>query len=84
MEDEIMRALIGQVSKAAGGDNEQNVITYITRPLWDAFCRATKMPEGCLPTSWRGINNTRRVYGSETILLESSEWFSFSQNRARI
>lgn len=83
----IMRTLIGQVLAAlrAGQRNhpgwpssERNVRTVITRPMWNAFCRASGLPPDSEPTEWKGIHHTRRVFGSETIIVESDEWWSAS------
>lgn len=77
-DDEVMCALIGQVAQAARGSVECDVTTIITRPMWNAFCRATKMPENSEPTAWLGIHKTRRVYGSETIVVDRPEMASIS------
>lgn len=77
-DEEVMCALIHQVTKAAAGGNERDVRTIITRGMWDAFCRAADIPEGSEPTEWKGIHSTYRVYGSETVVIESSEMKSFS------
>lgn len=84
----IMGTLIGQVLialKAGQRDfpgkpsSEMNVRTVITRPMWNAFCRASGMPENSTPTVWLGPHKTRRVFGSETIVVESDEWWSASR-----
>lgn len=68
----IMCALISQVQLAMPpGGIETQVRTIITRPMWDAFCRASGMKVPCMPTEWKGIG-TRRVYGSEARVVESS------------
>lgn len=77
-DEEIMCALIGQVSQAAQGGSEREVRTVITRPMWNAFCRATKSPENSEPTEWLGMGPTIRVYGSETIVVEGDSMRSFS------
>lgn len=79
----IMRELIHQVSIAAEGVPESDVLTRISRPMWKSFCRATGMPEDCEPTAWLGIHNTRRVYGSETQIVESDEMFAISTKRRK-
>lgn len=82
----IMCNLIGQVMIAlrAGQrdypgkpSSEINVRTVITRPMWNAFCRASGIPENSTPTAWLGPQ-TRRVFGSETIVVDSDEWWSAS------
>lgn len=91
-DDFVMRTLVGQVCTAlmagvvATGQkslNERDVVTYITRPMWRAFCRGCGMPENCNPTEWKGLA-TRRVYGSETIIVESDEMWSASRIRPGI
>jgi hypothetical protein len=85
-DEEIMCALIGQVSKARdaiqrdrGGCCPETVVTtVISRPMWDAFCRATGTPVGTAPTPWLGLGHTHRVYGSETHIMESDEMYAFS------
>lgn len=75
----IVPALIQQVSKACPiGKSEVAVRTVISRPLWKMWCRELGDDENCEPTEWIGIKETRRVYGSETIVVESDELFSFS------
>lgn len=75
---EIMCALIGQVASAANGRSEREVKTLITRPMWNAFLRSIGAKENAVPTEWRGIHRTIRVYGSETIVIESDEMASVS------
>lgn len=83
----IMCNLIGQVLIALRSgqrdfpekpSSEMNVRTVITRPMWNAFCRASGIQENSEPTAWLGIHKTRRVFGSETIVVESDEWWSAS------
>jgi len=81
---EIMRALINQVTKAADGDVERNVITFITRPMWVAWCRAVGSPEDSEPTDWLGIDKTHRVYGSKTIVIEKPGMESMSFKCSKI
>lgn len=76
-DDEILRALIHQVMKAANGKSEQEVVTYITRPMWRAFCRATGTPTTATPTGWAG-SATVRVFGSRTIVVPSTKLESIS------
>lgn len=75
---EIMCALIGQVAHAAAGKSETSVTTIITRPMWNAFLRATGSPENSDPTAWKWPKETHRVYGSETIVVDSEEMASVS------
>ena len=83
-DEEIMCALIGQVSLATKvaetmkkAASERDVLTYITRPMWQGFCRGCKLPENSEPSEWNGLH-TIRVYGSETRIVESSEMWSIS------
>jgi hypothetical protein len=71
-DEEIMMALIGQVANAAATINgsERDVTTIITRPLWRRWNRATGCNENDEPTEWLGAHNTRRIYGSETIVID--------------
>lgn len=57
--------------------NECGVTTLITRPLWRVFLREQRLPEDSEPTGWIG-HGTIRVYGSETIVVESEEMKSVS------
>ena len=77
-DDEILRSLVHQVSKAAMSGSERDVITYISRPLWKLWCHAVGYPEDSEPTQWLGLHKTRRVYGSETVVLKSDLLFSVS------
>jgi len=71
-DEELMCALIAQVAKACPkGKAETSVTTIITRPLWRQWCRAVGMPQNSKPTGWIGIDKTNRIYGSETIVVES-------------
>lgn len=81
LQRELIAALISQVFDAAKGDNEQTVVTYISRPMWREWNKATDSPVDCEPTGWVGIHETRRVYGSETIVVESDHMWSFSRKR---
>lgn len=81
-DDDILRSLIYQVSKAVpAGKTEQDVTTIITRPMWDAWCRAAGIPVGSEPGTWKGAVNTVRVYGSHTIVVDGSMMFSVSFQR---
>jgi hypothetical protein len=82
IDSEITRALIRQVLAALqdatiGGMTEANVLTYVTRPMWEAFLRYQGLPEVTPPTPWQGVD-TVRIFGSETIIVESEEWWSLS------
>jgi hypothetical protein len=74
----IMLGLISQVQRAARGASEVHVTTLISKPMWEAFCRATGMPKNSKPTEWLGIHKTKRVFGSETILVKSRAHFAIS------
>ena len=77
LDDAILRELVDQVAKAAGNESERSVTTVITRPMWEAWCRATGIPEGAQPSEWRGVGSYR-VYGSETVVIESPEMAAVS------
>lgn len=74
---DIVRALVNQVAAAARscGVSEVGVRTYITRPMWKAWLRALDMPEESEPGCW---HSGFRVYGSETIVVESDAFESIS------
>lgn len=75
----IVSALIDQVQKAVPkGGSELDVRTIITRPLWDKFMAAGGHPPGTMPTGWLGIHKTRRVFGSETRVVESEKFAAVS------
>lgn len=79
-DDEIGRDLIKQVATAMPRNGtEQNVVTHVSRPMWRAWCRFVQMPEDSRPTAWFGIG-THRIYGSETIIVESNEFFAVSRS----
>lgn len=86
-DEEVMCALIGQVARATKAAaitkpaaSEVDVVTTITRPMWEAFCRGCKIPTTSKPGPWNGIH-TIRVYGSETRIVESSEFWAISKPR---
>jgi len=86
-DEQIMCAMIGQVCDATKAAqmlqpcaSETRVKTFITRPMWEAFCRGCHLPTTSEPTPWNGIH-TIRVYGSETKIIESPEFWSFSISR---
>lgn len=78
-DNDIMRSLIHQVSKAVPvGGTEQDVVTFISAPMWKAFCRSTNMPEDSVPSIWKG-KDTNRVYGSLTVVIPSKDSWSYSK-----
>jgi hypothetical protein len=77
-EQSIGPELVMQVVRAANGRNEQCVRTVISRPMWRIFLRWVGWPEDTDPTPWLGTGKTRRVFGSDTIVVESEAFFSFS------
>lgn len=77
-DDEILRHLVHQVSRATPkGKTEAAVTTIITRPMWNAFCRAINIPEDSEPTGWIGPMSVR-VYGSNTIVVDMPEMAAIS------
>lgn len=75
---ELLYGLIEQVSRAAAGEVETAVTTYISRPLWEEWLKATNAAPGTEPTEWLGIHETHRVYGSRTVILDSPAMFAVS------
>lgn len=73
---DVARFLIHQVSRAAAHETEQSVVTLITRPMWDLFCQFTG--DHGEPTAWLGIKETRRVYGSKTIIIPGDNLLAIS------
>lgn len=64
--------------KAASGASERNVKTYISRPLWRLFNQELGHAPDIEPTAWLGIGETHRVYGSETIVVDTPALWSAS------
>ncbi len=76
---EIVKALESQVRKAVPSPgSERNVVTFITRPMWNAFLRWLKEPEDSEPTDWLWPKKTLRVWGSRTVVLNCESMASFS------
>ena len=76
---DITRALISQVSKAAGSGSELEVETRISRPLWRLWNTILGVHPDTEPTDWLGEGHTHRVYGSKTIVVDSDGLWSFSR-----
>lgn len=74
----ITRSLIHQVTKAAASQSEREVRTWISRPMWEAFMLEVGTPISEIGKPWQG-DKTRMVYGSETIIVESGGFWSFSR-----
>lgn len=51
-----------------GGIND--VVTLITRPMWNRYCSILGWHENSEPTDWIDPFHTRRVGGSMTIIVE--------------
>lgn len=77
-DQQIARALIDQVRKAANGHSEMDVTTLISRPMWYAFNRFTGHPEDTEPTEWQGLKDTHRVFGSRTVVVDRDDMWSIS------
>lgn len=78
LDPNIVPPLISQVTKAVPArGSERDVITLITRLFWRAWCAAVGLPENCEPGEWEGINS-RRVYGSETVIVEGEDMRAMS------
>lgn len=78
---DIIHALYVQVVSAMpAGRSEVAVQTVISRPLWRRFMAAVGCHPDSEPTPWLGCSlKTRRVWGSETIVVESEHEFSYSR-----
>lgn len=77
-QQDLVFGLIHQVIAARPpGKSERDVTTIITRPMWKAFMIACGEWQYSNPTGWNG-NYTKRVYGSETIVVESDKMASVS------
>ncbi len=78
-DNEVMRVLIGQVSKAVPrGGSERDVTTIITRPMWRAWCRAIGIPCECKPCAWGSASNHNRVFGSRTLVVDNPKMLAVS------
>lgn len=77
-EIELLRSLIeGVATNVPEGGSERDVITLVSRPLWEIWCRMTDLPKDTLPSDWKK-DQCARIYGSETILVDSSDFFAVS------
>lgn len=72
----LVRQVMACLHSMPPGCNERDVRTYISRGMWRAFVAELGLPGG-EPTEWKG-KDTRRVYGSETIVIERPGMWSFS------
>lgn len=81
-DEDIARALICQVARCADGDPETRVTTHVTRPMWAAFCRFVGESPNSEPTPWIGLQKTRRIYGSETHVVESPHMWAICTKAA--
>ena len=74
---EVMHALMGQVASVVKGNakSERDVVTLISRPMWRKWCADVGEPEDSVPGEW---GKSVRVYGSETIIVESEHDFAVS------
>lgn len=80
--DAIARALIHQVAIAVpkgAGKSEQNVRTWISRQMWTKWCEFTGDDPRSLPTAWSSGKECRRVYGSETIIVNKPGMWAASK-----
>lgn len=76
---DVARYLIYGVQRAAQGCSERDVVTYLTRPMWDIWNQFTGNSGD--PTPWLGKELTRRVFGSETIIIPGDNLLAFSLKR---
>ena len=80
----VTNALIDGVRKAQPkGGNERDVTTVITRPMWRIWNVAMNQHPDTPPTEWSPNPQCNRIFGSETIVIESEKFeaYSFSRNR---
>jgi hypothetical protein len=76
---EIAYALMEGVSKAVPDKgSERDVVTYVSRPMWQAFCRAANIPELSEPTLWSNDGECCRIYGSATIVVDTDKMIAVS------
>jgi hypothetical protein len=69
---EFVGIFIAQVGLAVpDGGSERDVTTYITPALWVLWCRAFGWPDDTEPTAWLGLEDTRGVYGSHTVIIRN-------------
>lgn len=78
-ERELIATLSDQVLKAVPPNgSERDVITYISRPMWRMWNGATGVHPDTEPTLWFGNEATRRVFGSETVVIDHDKAFAVS------
>jgi hypothetical protein len=76
LDQDIMRQLISRVARSMPkGGSEQDVTTFISRPMWKSWCRAVGIKTNSEPTAWIGVRS-HRVYGSKTIIVEAAHLFA--------
>jgi hypothetical protein len=87
-DEQVMRTLIEQVLLAMSAVQDKNpmaskrdVVTFVTRPMWEAFCRAAGITKNSAPAEWKGVKSVR-ICGSETHIVESGLWWCVSMPRA--
>lgn len=79
---DIVAALVNQVRFAVPqGGTERDVVTIITRPMWQGFLRGINESADAEPTDWLG-HETFRVNGSLTIVIEREESYAVSLARS--
>lgn len=64
-------------------DNETDVVTFISRPMWELFLAEVAEAVSFMPDESNGAD-TIRVYGSETVVFESEAVFAYSVPRALV
>lgn len=59
------------------GGNEQDVVTYISRPMWRQWCRDLGQADTEPSKLWGQTH--ARIYGSVTVVVESPLFFAISK-----
>jgi len=80
IEEEVCFALVEQVENASCDFEVPRacITTVITRPLWRIFCRYWDWDENSEPTEWVGLELSRNVGGTRTIVIESEHFAAVS------
>jgi hypothetical protein len=75
---DLLSSLIGGVvTSVPEGGSERDVVTFVSKPLWNIWCEMTEMPPGTKPSDWIK-DGCARIYESETILVDSDRFFAVS------
>ena len=77
----VQRLIEGVAAAVPKGGTEMDVVTHITRPLWQLWCEAMGDPPDTEPTPWIG-KDTKRVFGSLTLVYDRPGYSARSLARA--